>query len=307
LCSNLLYGEVIMAKTLRFVVTAEYDGTKAGKYLRTVCGLSARTLAILKRSEGALLADGKLLRTIDLLKEGSVIEISLPSESNSESIEAIEGDLDILFEDQYLLILNKPSNMPVHPVKLHQRDTLANRIAYRYKGTSSDFVFRAVNRLDRDTTGIVIIAKDRHTASLMQKADVKKYYIAVCHGVTDEFGTVDEPIGLAQESKILRTVTPLGQNAVTHYKRISCNNIASLVELNLETGRTHQIRCHMSYIGHPLFGDDLYGGKLDFIGRQALHCLSVEFVHPFTNEVLNIKANLPDDIKNLITRLELKI
>lgn len=293
-----------MAETIRFVVTSEYDGVKAGRFLRTVCKLSARTLSLLKRTEGSLTVDGKLLRTIDILKEGDVIEFKLPDENNT--IEPIKGELDILFEDEYLLIVNKPSGMPVHPVKDHQRDTLANIVAFRYSNFGSEFVFRAVNRLDRDTTGIVIIAKDKHTASVMQNVDVQKSYLAVCEGDVPLNGTIDKPINLSSDSKIVRTVADDGQVAVTHYRKIASVNNASLVELSLETGRTHQIRCHMSYLGFPLFGDDLYGGSLDYINRQALHCSEVSFIHPFTNEKIYVTCDLPSDMKKLINDLSIQ-
>ena len=288
---------------MRFTVTAEYDGIKAGRYLRTVCKLSARTLSLLKKTESSVTADGKLLRTIDILKEGNVVEIRLPDEQNP--IEPVKGELDVLYEDSWLLIVNKPANMPVHPVKSHQTDTLANIIAYRYTKLQSEFVFRAVNRLDRDTTGIVIIAKDRHTASVMQNTEVEKHYFALCHGCVPEGGTVDAPIRLSDDSKIVRITASDGQKAITHYKNIRKFTDASLVELVLETGRTHQIRCHMSSIGHPLLGDDLYGGSVDLISRQALHCCSVSFIHPFTNNKVDVCCDLPVDMSELADKLDL--
>lgn len=292
-----------MAEIMRFVVTSEYDGVKAGRYLRTFCKLSARTLSLLKRQEGAITADGKLLRTVDFLKEGSIVEIKLPEENNS--IVPIEGELDILFEDSHLLIVNKSADMPVHPVKTHQTDTLANIIAYISSQRESEFVFRAVNRLDRDTTGIVIIAKDRHTASVMQNLKVKKLYYAVCHGTTDARGTINEPIALAEKSKIVRTVREDGQESITHYSKVEDLKDSSLVELLLETGRTHQIRCHMAHLSHPLYGDDLYGGSLEHIKRQALHCHRIEFVHPFTNEAIKIECPMPNDMLELIKILKI--
>jgi len=292
-----------MFELMRFTITSEYEGTKAGRYLRTVCNLSARTLALLKRTQGALTVNGQLLRTIDILREGDVIEIKLPSESNL--IVPTEGEVNILFEDEYLLIADKPAAMPVHPVKVHQNDTLANHIAYLYKGSEREFVFRAVNRLDRDTTGLVIIAKDRHTASLMHNTDVTKHYTAVCQGIVAECGTINEPIKLSDNSKIVRNVAMDGQEAVTHYTRLSVLNNASLVDLVLDTGRTHQIRCHMSHIGFPLCGDDLYGGSLGFINRQALHCSSVSFIHPYTSKKICVQSELPQDMKELINKLSL--
>lgn len=287
-----------MPEIIRFVVEEKYDGTNAGRYLRTVCKLSARTLALLKRTEGSLLSNGKLLRSVDKVYAGNIVEIHLPSEENT--IVPVKGELDVLYEDSFLVIVNKPHSMPVHPVKVHQEDTLANVVAYRYRDCKSEFVFRAVNRLDRDTSGIVIIAKDRHTASLMQKTDIDKHYLAVCHGVTQEIGTVDKPIAIAQNSKIVRCVCDEGQSAITHYQRIKSFSDATILNLTLETGRTHQIRCHMSYLGHPLFGDDLYGGSRDLIKRQALHCTSVSFIHPFSGERVDVKADMPDDIQSLI-------
>ena len=151
-----------MAEILRFQVTTEYDGVKAGRFLRGYCGLSARSLNILKRTDGGLSINGRLLRTIDILKAGDLVEIRLPSEKSE--IEPVCGEIDVVYEDAYILVVNKPPSMPVHPVKKHQRDTLANIIAYRYMNSESVFVFRAVNRLDSDTSGLVMIAKDRHTA-----------------------------------------------------------------------------------------------------------------------------------------------
>lgn len=292
-----------MPEILRFTVTSEYDGVKAGRYLRVFCKLSARSLSVLKRTEGGITSNGKLLRSIDTVNTGDIIEINLPSEKSQ--ILPVYGELDIMYEDAFLLIVNKPASMPVHPVKRHQMDTLANIISYRYVGNKSDFVFRAVNRLDADTSGLVIIAKDRHTASLMQQTEVEKHYTALCHGCVSEKGTVDEPICLLPDSKIVRTVSPGGQRAITHYNKIGEINGGSIVDLVLETGRTHQIRCHMSYIGHPLFGDDLYGGSREFICRQALHCKSLNFTHPFSGVKIFVEAPLPSDMASLINTLNL--
>ena len=288
-----------MPELLRFIVEEKYNDTNAGRYLRTVCRLSARTLALLKRTTGSILCNGKLLRTIDKIYTGDIIEITLPSEKNE--ITPVAGDLDIIYEDEFLIVVNKPFGMPVHPVKVHQEDTLANIIAFKYM--NSEFVFRASNRLDRDTSGAVIIAKDRHTASLLQKTEIEKHYTAVCHGVPDECGTVDAPIALREDSKIVRTVCEDGQKAVTHYKVIKKLKDSAVLDLWLETGRTHQIRCHMSYIGHPLFGDDLYNGSKELISRQALHCRSVSFVHPVSGEYLSLTTELPFDITQLINML----
>jgi 23S rRNA pseudouridine1911/1915/1917 synthase len=249
----------------------------------------------LKREKDGILMNGKILRSIDPVEAGARIVINLPREQMQ--IEPVSGELDILFEDDALLILNKPPLMPVHPVKQHQTDTLANLVAYRFRGDGS-FVFRAVNRLDRNTSGLVMIAKDRFAVNKMKNA-VEKRYLALVHGKTESSGTIDAPIGLRPDSNIFRCITENGSRAVTHYKTLaSCKEI-SLLELTLETGRTHQIRCHMSAIGHPLAGDDLYGGCLDLFQRQALHCRSVILPHPITKDLIELTAPFPEDFSVL--------
>lgn len=290
-----------MAEVLKFIVSTQHDGMNAGRYLRSVCKLSARTRAVLKRTEGGLTVNGVLLRSIDTVYAGDVIEMSLPAEINT--VAPVKGELDILYEDDYILIVNKPAFMPVHPTKVHQLDTLANVVSYRYAGGDSDFIFRAVNRLDRNTSGAVVIARDRHTASLLQSTDLTKHYIAVCHGNPREKGTIDAPIALKADSRIVRCVASDGQSAVTHYSKVHNLCGGAVLDVVLETGRTHQIRCHMSHIGHPLFGDDLYGGSCDLINRQALHCASVSFEHPFSAEQINVTAPVPEDIEELIHKL----
>ena len=290
-----------MSETLTFEVHIPNDSVKAGVYLRTVCKLSARSLAILKRTQGGILRNGELLRTIDLLRNGDIVTINLPKEENS--VLPVEGDLEILYEDDYILVVNKPPFIPVHPVKVYQENTIANYVAFRYKDTDSDFIFRASNRLDKDTSGAVLIAKDRHTASLLKNTEVEKHYEAVCHGKISQRGTINAPIGLAEGSKIVRCVTETGKPAVTHYSPLKNLIDATVLDLILETGRTHQIRCHMAHLGHPLMGDDLYGGLRDHIDRQALHCKSLRFLHPISGKELYIVAPLFDDIKNLINTL----
>ncbi len=285
-----------MSDPLIFIVDSEHDGDKAGRYLRTVCKLSARTLAKIKRTEGALTINGQLLRTIDTIHSNDTIKIIIPIEENE--IVPVEGNLEILYEDEYIVIVNKPSDMPVHPVKTHQMNTLANIFMYKYRG--EDTSFHAINRLDRNTSGAVIIAKDRHTASLMQGTPVTKHYTAVCHGKIIEKDTIDAPIALRKDSKIVRCVSADGQRAITHYTPVYTSEEMTVIDVTLETGRTHQIRCHMSSIGHPLLGDDLYGGFLDLIDRQALHCESICFEHPFSHELIKVVAPQPSDISKLI-------
>ncbi|MCH5297109.1 MAG: RluA family pseudouridine synthase [Ruminococcus sp.] len=286
-----------MDNKLIFTVPEEYDNKKAIIFLKEKCGLSARMITRLKRISNGITMDGKLLRTVDYVKSGMTVEILLPNEEMQ--IEPIEGKLDIVYEDKYFLIVNKPPFMPVHPVKQHQSDTLANIVSFYCNNRRESYTFRAINRLDKDTSGLVIIAKDRFCANAMKGITQKTYY-ALCHGRLEGSGTVSAPIGLLEDSKMVRHILKDGPKAVTHYKSVYADNDYSLLELQLETGRTHQIRCHMASLGHPLLGDDLYGGTLEYIMRQALHCGTVEFVHPVTNNMITVSADIPNDMKRLI-------
>lgn len=287
-----------MPEQLKFSVEEEHDNMQAKRYLKQVHGLSTRLITRLKNTPDGILMDGKLLRAVDFVRAGAVITVNLPDEQ-SEYIEPIEGKLEILYEDSFILAVNKPPFMPVHPVKQHQTDTLANIVVYYAQKRGESYIFRAHNRLDRDTSGIVLIAKDKFTINKL-KNGVKKTYTALVHGKIENGGTIAKPIGLLDDSKMVRHVLSEGTPAITHYAPIAFNEQATLLKLQLETGKTHQIRCHMSSMGHPLAGDDLYGGKRDFINRQALHCGTVEFTHPITNEKVTVTAPLPNDIENAV-------
>jgi 23S rRNA pseudouridine1911/1915/1917 synthase len=291
------FGELLMSKKLYFEVPAEYDNVKALTFFKEKCNLSSRMITRLKREKNGILMNGKILRTVDVVTSGQIVEINLPSESSQ--ILPVAGKLDIAFEDEHFLIVNKPPSMPVHPVKQHQTDTLANLVAYYNEQRGEDYVFRAVNRLDKDTSGLVIIAKNRFCANAL-KGKTEKTYYALCQGLVYGEGKVDAPIGLLESSKMVRHVLPDGPPAITHYKALLSSNEYSLVQLWLETGRTHQIRCHMSSLGHPLLGDDLYGGSLDLIPRQALHCGKLSFIHPVTYDMICVQADMPNDMNNLI-------
>ena len=287
-----------MAEVLRFTVPPDCGGMNAKWFLKSRCGLSTRMITRLKREKDGIMMNGKILRTVDPVEAGAELLIHLPQEENS-FLEPVEGELDILFEDSHLLVINKPPFMPVHPVKQHRTDTLANRVAWYAAQKGEPFIFRAHNRLDRNTSGLVLIAKDKYSVFKLHKA-VHKTYFALVHGRLEGSGTVREPIGLHEDSKIVRRVTEGGSPAVTHYNSIFSGDDYSFISLVLETGRTHQIRCHMSYLGHPLLGDDLYGGTLELINRQALHCGGMIFVHPVTGEKISLKAPIPPDMQRLI-------
>lgn len=282
-----------------YIVKNSFEKMTIGRYLRTYCGVSARTLAKLKRTEDGILLNKEPSRAVDYVKLGDEITINLP-DTTSEGVEPVYLPLDIVFEDNYILVINKPPFMPVHPTKVHQQDTLANALKYYALNKGEDYAFRAVNRLDRNTSGLVIVTKDRHTAFALSESEIIKHYIAFAEGKIDENGTVNAPIELAPDSKIVRCVTPLGKDAVTHYEPIEQKNGFTVIKLALETGRTHQIRCHMSHIGHPLVGDDLYGGSLQKLNRHALHCGYISFTHPITGEKVEISVEIPEDMKGLL-------
>lgn len=257
-----------MSRTLSYAIPPEWQGRPVKDFLRRQLGLSARALAELKRLEGGLTLNGKPCRSVDPLPAGGVLELRLPAEN--VFYEPVAGPLSILYEDEDYLIVDKPPGMPIHPSPGHDRDSLLNRVAYYYGKTGQTPAFRPLYRLDRDTSGLVAVGKHRLAVSSAQQ---EKRYLAVCEGFLSGCGTVDVPIGLEVGSKIKRCCGTEGaQPAVTHWRALAQREGHTLLELRLETGRTHQIRVHMAFLGHPLAGDDLYGGSCTRIARQALHC-----------------------------------
>lgn len=255
-------------------------------------GVSKRLLTKLKRIESGITRNNQLIRSIDMVYPGEIIVLRCP---DGDSLEANpELKVPVAFENENLVVFDKPSGMPVHPSIKHQGDTLGNCFAAMFP----NLTFRPVNRLDRDTSGLCIVAKNAHAANRLQGSCQKIYYAAV-HGDTPESGTIDAPIARKTESIILRCIRGDGQHAVTHFKKINACQKYSLEEIKLETGRTHQIRVHFSHIGHPLAGDDMYGGSLTDISRQALHCGAVTFNEPVSGKKITVRSELPLDISNL--------
>lgn len=283
-------------KSLTFIVPIEYDNKNCKEFLKHYCNISARLITRLVRTEMGITRDNQLLRTIDNVYVGDKVVINLPSDSNE--ITPTKGELNVIYEDDYILVVDKPPLMPVHPTKNHQTDTLANIVRYYSLNKNEDYTFRAINRIDRDTSGLVVIAKNRFVANKIKY--LYKEYTAVCCGNIVEDGTVNKNIKLKEDSKMVREVAEDGAKAITHYKVIDRSPSYTEILCTLETGRTHQIRCHMSYLGYPLAGDDLYGGSLEHISRQALHCSKVIFTHPISNEKIVLESNLPFDIKYLL-------
>jgi len=289
-----------------YIIREEYSGKTIKEYLINQLSISHRTLVKLKR-DSSILLNGEAAFVTKKLKTGDKLEIIL---SDEESINIVPEafDLDILYEDDYLIAINKPPNMPVHPTRGHFTGTLANALAYYYMNIGRSIKIRPINRLDKDTSGIVIFAKNPHIQYLMSKEEftLSKKYIALVEGmVSRDKDIIDMPIKRESPITIKRIVSDEGQRAVTVYEVIKKNEIASLLRIDLITGRTHQIRVHMSHIGHPLYGDELYGGNQQLINRQALHAERLSFVHPITGDNLELYAEIPEDIKNLCKFLAL--
>ena len=242
-----------------------------------------------------------------MLKNGDTVsyQVEKPSEIEPEAL-----PLDIRYEDEYLLIVNKPPGQLVHPTTKEAHGTLAGAVLYHYKAKGETHSYHPIHRLDRDTSGLVLIAKEPQVQYLLTAKDgTKRFhreYLAIVEGrPKPPEGLIDAPIARALPSIILRKVSPEGKEARTHYKTLSSTEregkLLSLIELKLETGRTHQIRVHMNYLGHPLLGDDLYGGSLGLIQRQALHACRLHFIHPISKELIDISAELPQDMLHLLS------
>ena len=276
---------------MKFVVERELDGISVQNFLKRHCNVSSRLLIKLKRTENGITANGKHIRSIDILHFGDMVEIRMPEDENE--IAAVNNPVEIVYEDDEVLIFNKPPFMPVHPVREHQLDTLANYAVYYARSKGENYAFRAVNRLDKDTSGLVLTAKSSFAMTYLTKR-VKKVYVALCEGELSGSGTINAPIRLKEGHTIQREVGEGGINAITHYRAIKTMYGHTYVEFELETGRTHQIRVHMSSMGHSLAGDDMYGGSRLYFNRQCLHCAELEFAHPVTHERIKVKKE-PDD------------
>lgn len=277
-----------------FNITDENDGRKIRDFLHEF-GVSAALMKKLKKTENGIMLNGVHARAIDCIKAKDTLKITIESSGKMPAPLRCEA-VKAVYDDEDLLVLNKPLGMPVHESRNHIGDTLSNAAAY-YMG--QDTAFRAVYRLDRDTSGLVLIAKNE-LAAAKSAGKVKKDYYAVCRGILSGEGTLDLPIRRVGDSIIKRGVFPDGVDAVTHWKAIKTGNNRTLLKINLETGRTHQIRVHFAHIGHPLLGDTLYGEQCPEIGRQALHCKTIYFTHPVTGEAITADSELPEDIKGLI-------
>lgn len=286
-------------KYIKLTVGDSFDNKPVLALLRHL-GCSSRIVTKLKQS-GGVLVNGSIARTVDLLKKDDCIELSFMDESLPIANPLL--NVKIVYDDEDIVVFDKPPFMAVHESLNYHNDTLANFFAFKYPSCT----FRAINRLDRNTSGLCLVAKNQLAAANLSSSRGKaphKTYFAIAAGQLFGEGQIIAPIGRVNDSVIQREVRNDGQYAQTDYKVIECSKSATLLEISLATGRTHQIRVHFSYIGHPLFGDELYGGDTGLIERQALHCGVINFTHPLTREEISVTSALPDDFQRIMKLFE---
>ena len=283
-----------MPRKIDYTVTSEYDGRKVIHFLRGYCGVSSRLLRSIKFTDDGMKLNGVKTRTVDRLKEGDIVTITLPEDENAP--EPLAAEIDIIYEDDDIIVINKSPFMAMHPTHNHQGDTLANAVSAYLAQKGNTASFRAVGRLDKGTSGVVVCALNPFAAGKLS-GGIEKEYSALVMGNLPGTGTVDVPIYRPDPMKTLRACSyDIGvEPAVTHWQSEKSFDGATLINLKLETGRTHQIRVHMAFIGHPLAGDTMYGDFLPEIGHQLLHCRKCRFVHPVTGEEMSFEAPFPED------------
>lgn len=291
---------------LRFIADEEDAGRTVRDVLQKRYGVSRRLL-IRAKFKGLITRNGQLVFVNEKLQAGDEIAVMV-TEDAEETVPPEDMPLSIRYEDEDLMIIAKPAGLVVHPTGNHASGTLANGVIAYWQKRGEHRRFRAVNRLDKDTSGLLIVAKNQWAheqfSRLQQERSLHRIYQAIAEGVVEaDSGTIDAPIGLAEDSFITRQVRADGQNAITHYRVLARGQGMSHLELKLDTGRTHQIRVHMSSLGHPLAGDDLYGGSREQIGRQALHACQLSFVHPRSGVPMVWTEPLPQDMSELAGKL----
>ena len=282
-----------MDRVLEYEIPSEYDGANITTVLKQHFKISTNLIKDLKKYKEGIQVNGEHKRVVDLVAKGDILKITI-RDTASENIVPTDIPLDIVYEDEDVLVINKLPNMPTHPSMGNYENSLANGVMYYYKSKGEERVFRAVNRLDKDTSGLMAVAKNSYIHARLgeeiQKKELKRKYMCIVCGDVERDGTVDAPIRRADGSVINRIVAPDGQRAVTHYRVVKRYGEYTLLEMELETGRTHQIRVHMAYIGHPLVGDTKYGKNRkapDNIKYQALYSYKLKFSFDTDAGILN--------------------
>ncbi len=294
-----------MERTITYAISPTGAGLRIEQFLRRK-GYSARDLARLRHTPDGTEVNGRAAILKSTLSEGDVLRVHIRETQSSPHIDPVPLPLSIVYEDEDLLVVDKPAGMPTHPSYQNRDNTLANALAAYYASQGRPFVFRCCNRLDRDTSGLVPVAKHYVSASLLtafsKQHQIHRQYLGIVRGeVTPAAGTIDAPLGRKSGTILERTVDEEnGEPAITHYRVVARKNGYSLVSFSLETGRTHQIRIHMKSIGYPLIGDYLYNPDQNQIHRQALHAYRLTLPHPITGEPLTFTSPLPADMRQVL-------
>lgn len=289
-----------MDRILDYFITPNEEGLTVLNFLRSR-GFSRHILTAMKADKKALTLNGTKAGGHTLLKDSDHLHVQLLENGSSEGILPTPMDLSVLYEDEDILVVNKSADVPVHPSIGNYTNTLANGVAAYFQSRGLNCPFRCINRLDRDTSGGIILAKNALSAAVlsdeMRSRKIRRTYLAIVEGIIPKNGTISAPIGRKEGSVMERHIDfEHGETAITHYERLAVINGFSLAELHLETGRTHQIRVHMGYIGHPLPADYLYNPVYDRFKRQPLHSFQLDFTHPITEKKMCITSPVPDDL-----------
>lgn len=293
-----------MDRMLNYTIQKDEDGLRVEQFLRRR-GYSRQNLVELKKMPRSILVNGGPRRLNEILTDMDTLTVHIQEHISSLQIPPVRLPLDIIYEDEDIIVINKPAGMPVHPSINNYTNTLANGLAWYYQEQGKPFIFRCTNRLDRDTSGLTIIAKHMLSSNILSRMtvrhEIRREYLAIVRGsLQPAEGTISAPLSRKPGSVIERTVDfDHGERAVTHYHVVEETNGHSLVSLLLETGRTHQIRIHMKYLGFPLIGDYLYNPDMEYMQRQALHSCRLALNHPITGEKLEFRAPLPEDMQSV--------
>jgi len=299
-----------MNELMKIIITKELDGMMIKEILYDHYSFSRKSLSKIKNANGIIL-NGEPVYVSVRVSQNDSLQIFVPIETSDDIIPQ-PIPIDIQYEDDDVIVINKQAGVVVHPTRNHYLGTIANGLMYYWQQKGEMYRFRPVHRLDKDTTGLFVVAKNQYAhhklALQLQDRTLKRIYRAIVHGfMSEEKGVIDAPIMKDPEHGVKRIIIPQdhpeGKRAITYYKVIERFNNYSLVELQLATGRTHQIRIHMSWNGHPLLGDDLYGGKIEQMERQALHAYQIEFFHPTTNQFLSFVSPYPADMQTYLFQL----
>lgn len=290
---------------MKWIIAREQEGMSIRDYLRSVQSFSRRLVKSVKESNGQICVNGTSQTVRYSLSTGDELEVIFPPENIGLGLAPEDLALSIVYEDEAVLVIEKPAGMATIPSFKHLNGTIANAVLGHYLTYKVPYTVHVVTRLDRDTSGLLLIAKHQYSHSLLASdqlaGNVNRNYCAVVEGNLSQLeGTIDANIGRKEGSIIERTVIESGKKAITHYRVEEHSSNYSLVDIKLETGRTHQIRVHFAHIGHSLAGDDLYGGSTKDINRQALHCTELSFRHPFTKKVMHFQSAPPSEFTDLV-------